>query len=489
MTSLLLPASLLAQEQIHIITHPEKTYQQIDNFAASDAWSGQFTGNWPDTKRQAIADLLFSADTLPDGSPKGIALSMWRFNIGAGSAAQGDNSGIKDEWRRTESFLDAHGQYHWNRQQGQLWWLKAARQRGVKQFLGFLNSPPVVFTSNGKAFATDGKCNLDTAHYHAYTQFIAQVIKGVQQRAGITFNYVSPVNEPQWDWSDGGQEGNPYNNEQIAGVVKSLSKALQAAHLPAKILITESGKIDYLLADGDKPGKGNQVNAFFQPGQATFVGNLPQLSRTIATHSYFSTSPQSAAVAVRQQVADRVKAIGNLKVWQSEYCILGDNHGEIDGSKRDTGMAAALYVARVIHTDLTVANVSAWQWWLAISPYDYKDGLIYINNKKTDGHYYDSKILWAFGNYSRFVRPGMKRIGVTLSGATDCMVSAYQQPGSKETVIVVVNPGKATYECPLKAASIAAYVTSATQRLQKQRITQQQVTIAPESITTMIMRN
>src|SRR6185312_739717 len=102
-----------------------KTYQTIDNFGASDAWSCQFVGNWPDAKRNQIADLLFSSDTFADGSPKGIALSLWRFNIGAGSAEQGDQSGIKDEWRRTESFLDSTGRYNWGRQSGQIWFLRA----------------------------------------------------------------------------------------------------------------------------------------------------------------------------------------------------------------------------------------------------------------------------------------------------------------------------------------------------------------------------
>ncbi len=33
-------------------------------------------------------------------------------------------------------------------------------------------------------------------------------------------------------------------------------------------------------------------------------------------------------------------------------------------------------MARVIHYDLTVGGASSWQWWLAVSPYDYKDGLV-----------------------------------------------------------------------------------------------------------------
>jgi len=197
-----------------------KTYQHIDNFGASDAWSCQFIGNWPKEKVNKIADLLFSKDTLADGSAKGIALSLWRFNIGAGSAQQADSSGIKNEWRRAASFLNADGTYNWKNQAGQEWFLKAAKERGVKQFLGFVNSPPVNFTVNGKAYATGGKINLSAGKYDAYADYLATVVKGVKKTTGIEFNYISPVNEPQWDWSDGGQEGCPYTNAEIAGLVR-----------------------------------------------------------------------------------------------------------------------------------------------------------------------------------------------------------------------------------------------------------------------------
>jgi len=47
------------------------------------------------------------------------------------------------------------------------------------------------------------------------------------------------VNEPQWDWSDGNQEGCPYSNEQISGVVKAVDHSLTVNRLSAKILITK----------------------------------------------------------------------------------------------------------------------------------------------------------------------------------------------------------------------------------------------------------
>ena len=45
-----------------------------------------------------LADALFSIDN-------GIGLSAWRFNVGAGSAEQGDDSRITDPFRRAELLI------------------------------------------------------------------------------------------------------------------------------------------------------------------------------------------------------------------------------------------------------------------------------------------------------------------------------------------------------------------------------------------------
>lgn len=83
---------------------PNTTFQTIESFGASDAWSIQFVGkNWPDSKKEAIAQLLFSTEMDESSNPKGIGLTAWRFNIGGGSAEQGSASNISDEWRRAES--------------------------------------------------------------------------------------------------------------------------------------------------------------------------------------------------------------------------------------------------------------------------------------------------------------------------------------------------------------------------------------------------
>jgi O-glycosyl hydrolase len=484
-----------AQQPATIVIHfnEKDTRQTIRNFAASDAWACQFTGNWPDQKRNAMADWLFSMDTSANGNPKGIGLSMWRFNIGAGSAEQGDSSGIRDPWRRAARFPLSKEDKRTAELEGQLWFLQAAKKRGVNQFLGFFNSPPVWLTKNGKAYANGGKCNIDSSHYTAFADYAAGVIKSIKESTGVNFNYLSPVNEPQWDWSDGGQEGCPYTNAEISSLVIKFNTVFLQNKINTQLLITESGDLKYLLKDSDKPGKGNQVRDFFSPLSPLYVGNLPTLTHAVASHSYFTTSPLPHAVALRNTLKDSISEYKDLAYWQSEYCILGDNAGEINGSKRDIGMNAALYIARVINTDLTEADAASWEWWTAISAYDYKDGLIYIDKNKTDGNYYSSKMLWALGNYSRFVRPGMKRIQANFTPVKDLYVSGFIK-SNKQLVWVLVNAGNTEQTVSFSDADAAhqhkrmvVYKTDSSEDLGKHVVTGTQLQLPAQSIITVIL--
>ena len=173
----------------------------------------------------------------------------------------------------------------------------------------------------------------------------------------------------------------------------------------------------------------------------------------------------------------------------SEYCILGGNDGEIDGNGRDLGMTPALYMAKVIHADLTVANAAAWHWWLAISPYDYKDGLIYIDKNQNDGTYSESKMLWTLGNYSRFVRPGYVRMDVQTKNSP-LLVSAYKSPDGNKSVVVVINttPQAQEVDFTIPGKNLrGVYVTSDTEDLALQTLeNDEQFSISARSVTTFI---
>ncbi len=486
----------------------KKEYQSIDGFGASDAWRMQFVGkNWPLAKRERIAQLLFSQEIDKAGNPEGIGLSLWRFYIGAGTTEQGDASDIKNEWRRAESFIDEEGNYDWSKQEGQQWFLKKAKDAGVEKFLAFSIAAPVFWSLNGKGYAAtkDGSINLKPEHYDDYSDFMVEVLAHFENE-GLGFDYLSPINEPQWDWGKATQEGTPATNENIAKLVDQLNEGIKSKDLKTTITVSETADLRFMYSEYKKPGRGEQIQDFFgNSNSSAYIRDLEYVEPVISGHSYFTTWPVSSLIKVRKELQESLKKHG-LAYWQSEFCILEKSEDIGQGGTRDLGMPTALYVARVMHADLTLANARSWQWWTALSQANFKDGLVYLDtgnpedmfNKKQlkyDGIVRDSKLLWALGNYARFVRPGMKRVDINSNTNKsledqyrDLMLSAYKNPKNGDLVIVAIN-----YEDKPKTIKIDAavdqftyaYETSADQNLGRRKLSGNTLTLAPRSVTTL----
>lgn len=476
-----------------ITFNTQKTSQTMHSFGASDCWSMAMIGKYyPESKKKQISEWLFSLESDPQGNPKGIGLSMWRFNIGAGSTEQGKESKISNEWRRTENFLTTDS-YDWEKQKGQQYFLTAAKQYQVPYTLGFLNSSPVQMTKNGLAIGSGrlGEWNFDLTKMDAWTNFLTHVSNH------FLFTYLSPFNEPQWDWGPGksgqaSQEGTPINNSDLAVATRKLAQYFLRTNTKTRIVIPEAGQLNYLYdTKSNRPGQDGQIDNFFNAESANYLGNLSAVERVISGHSYFTTSPVSKLTSTRQEINKKVKA-ANIDFWQSEYCILGDNAGEITGNGVDLGMKTALYVAKVIHSDIHDGNASSWSWWLAVSANDYKDGLIYTfngenkgenDNNKYDADLYDSKTLWALGNYARFVRPGMKRIEASIQ-QPDCLITGFAD--NQSTVFVLINSGNA-FELSIGGKQeIKTYTTSDTQNLSYRSVRNERIKIPGSSLVTLV---
>lgn len=494
-----------------IQVNTQKVYQTIVGFGASDCWTTKFVGNWSNTsKKSQVADYLFSADTDKIGTPKGIALSIWRFNIGAGSYEQGDSSGIPDIFRREECFLNLDGSYNWNKQSGQQWFLSAAKQRGVNVFFGFAVSPPVQYTINNKAYGlASSQFNLKADKYNAYADFLVKVADHFNA-SGFQMKYISPFNEPQWNWGTSlSQEGSGATNTQIAQLLNILGPKIQASGVPVKIAFGEANQWNSLY-ENNTDDRGDQINQFFSPSSSNYIGNVPALANIISAHSYFTTCPDNDLVNYRQKAFNQIKNISaSTQLWETEFGILGNICGQFNSYPRNLGIDYGLYVAKVIHNDLAIANVSSWQWWLGVDTYNYSDGLVYINDPaggydlnamKTDGNVTDSKQLWCLGNYSRFIRPGMVRVDAGLSTISDRvkaastqMVSAYTDVATKKIVIVIVNEEAAGKLLQIDLSTLnltqnklTAYTTSTSKNLQKSVINTNMFTLDGKSVTTLV---
>jgi alpha-L-arabinofuranosidase len=102
-------------------------------------------------------------------------------------------------------------------------------------------------------------------------------------------------------------------------------------------------------------------------------------------------------------------------------------------------------------------------------------------------------MLWALGNYSRFVSPGSKRLQVKTLAANlpQVDVSSYLQ--NKKLVTVVVNPTENDLDLDIevkgnKQNSVQTYVTSAEYNLSpyKQYQNTKHVRIPAKSVTTVL---
>jgi O-glycosyl hydrolase len=480
-------------------------YQTIEGFSASDCWCGNFVGNhWSDEAKEGIAQLLFSRQ-INNSQPEGIGLSMWRFNLGGGTAEQGAVSGIGDISRRAECFLQKDGSLDWSHQAGQQFFLKKAKEYGCQSFILFSNTPPIYYTFNGKGYsARGGYANLRPECFDKYAAYITTVLQHYKEN-GIVFDYVSPVNEPQYDWAEPKQEGSGWQNAEVVKIARLLDSHFSANSLSTKILLDEAA--DWTYTYSDKGGeRGNIIDDYFSPASANYIGNLPHIAPVIGGHSYWTDTDWSTLYSTRKQLADKCSAI-DLKVFQTEWSLLNDiTDTDYPGHDKATGMDIALYMSKVIHADLTIANVSSWSFWTAmdLERWGHKDRFLLIslspssgdNDITTSGTYRDAKTLWVLGNYSLFVRPGYQRAEVSIEqDLRSFFVSAYLSPSDDRCVAVFTNitSRDIPVDVSLKGidrgiADAKMYLTSSSSNLKESIVSYSSVMIPAKSVATVVYR-
>ena len=434
-----------------------RTYQTIQDFGASDCWTAEYVSDYfSSAEKEKAAKWLFSQGFDSNGNPEGIGLSCWRVNLGAGSDEQGADSNIEDETRRAACYQKSDLTYDWTRCNGQQWFMKKAKEYGVNHFLLFSNSAPVHMTKNGKANANNQmiSCNLKDDCYDDFAEFLATVTQHFTEE-GYNVTYIDPVNEPRFDWKDG-QEGSPWENSNIAQLAKELDKSISSRNLSTKILIPEASSLDLLYSGTGRAS--NQIYEFFSRKSPNYIGNLPSLAKVVAGHSYWTFRTNTDLKSIREKVRNEA-AKYYVEVMQSEWSML-DAAPETSAAfpasyEAATKMDIALYMAKIIHSDLCYGNMTGWSYWTAFATERYAQKnrfyLIRMNaagdsgdesygDIKKGGRLTVDKNLWVLGNYSRFIRPGYKRVAVTgADNQNGLMASSWLSPDEKTLVTVFVN--------------------------------------------------
>ena len=428
---LVLSVPALAAETLTI--DESVTHQTIESFGTSGAWWSQYVGLWDDqylnsarTNRERIATLLYDPTF-------GIGLTGYRYNLGAGSADSG-NGEYSDVNRRAHSFEVAPGEYDWSKDEGAMWFVQEVTRLGCTEVTLFFNSPIERLTNNGWAHLTPGgeKTNIDPANYAEWAVYACDVAEHFIE-LGVPVKFLSPINEPQWDWT-GGQEGCHYAPDEIAEVYLAFLAEMEKRPSLAGVELSgpESGEwggqtTEYVSALLEN----ETLRAHFQ---------------AIDCHSYWTNTQTKISFKNFMDVL-----YPDVKLRMSEWCEM------VNGT--DLTMDSAIHLAQCVQEDLTVLDVVAWCTWVGVSPGGYRDGLIHATeNGAGEISIVPLKRLWAYGNYTRYIRPGFTR--VETSGAKDASPVAFvgERDGKRQLVIVLINEKYSAQKVEL-AGDFSAYAT------------------------------
>ncbi|HLK88703.1 MAG TPA: glycoside hydrolase family 30 beta sandwich domain-containing protein [Polyangia bacterium] len=254
----------------------------------------------------------------------------------------------------------------------------------------------------------------------------------------------------------------------------------------------------------------NQTTSYSATQLATWMGSYlgpamaplgvkvmgPETQNACGFTSYFSAIQSNAAawssvgiLASHEYGCGTLPAESSITAANKEYWETEVDTGAASGDSPGDGIASALLTVTAMHNDLTKANLNAWHyWWMYCSN---SSGCLYDTGTKVW-----TKRLWAMGNFSRFVRPGWKRVGTSGTTPSGVLVSAYINPANNALSIVAINSNASSkdvsfYISGAAPCSLTPYETSAGKNLgqgaavsvSQSRVT---VTLNAQSVTTLV---
>ncbi|MCP1185995.1 RICIN domain-containing protein [Paenibacillus sp. 1781tsa1] len=430
MSSLLLAGSLLtgglglgtevsAAGAYTAVADPSKQYQTMEGWGTSLAWWGKVVGEY--SNRDEYVEKMFNANT-------GLGLNILRYNIGGGD---NPSSNVLEYRKAVPGYQPSPGVYDWNADANQRYMLQAAKAQGVNIIEAFANSAPYWMTISGNVSGSaNGGNNLKPDYYDDFADYLTEVVKHFRDNWGITFDSVTPLNEPISTWWKQGndQEGMHFDRADQNTILSQVQASLNTKGLSTKLSAPEEYSID-------------DTNVSFNSYSNAVKSAITQIN----THTYGGSN----RTALRNTATSAGKHL-----WTSEY---GD------------GDASGLTMSRTILKDIRNMGASGWVYWQAV---DSADGWGFfknvLNNTQTSSYTVNQKY-YVMGNYSKFIRPGYKIIGMS-----DANTLAAYDAASGKVVLVTTNSESTdttvTYDLSRftnTGTSAQVHRTSSTEKLQQ----------------------
>ena len=395
----------------------------FEGWGTSLCWWANRVG-YSDSLAQQAADLFYGEN--------GLRLNIARFNIGGGDDPSHDHI------TRTDSNMPGYTVY--NNGSVTYDWTADANQRNVLQRCVkaagddaivemFSNSPPYYMCKSGCSTGNTnaGQNNLKDDCYTAFAEYLAEVCKHYQDEWGIKVQSVEALNEPYtnfWGAYSAKQEGCHFDiGNSESTIITELQKAM-----------ADRGMSDVILCGTDETSIDTQIDAF-----NALSSKAKSAVTRIDTHTYGGSK--------RSQLKDTALAAGK-NLWMSEV----DGNGE--AGTNAGAMAPGLWLSERITADCNGLNASAWILWQVIDKHVCAAG---YNGKKDSGMVDMSKGFWGtavadhdadtiilskkyycFGQYTRYIRPGM-----TMLNSSGNTMAAYDKENGQVVVVAYNTSGSA----------------------------------------------
>lgn len=431
-------------------------YQTFRSFGTSTCWWAQTIDT--EEKADAIAKALFSDE-------EGLGLDVVRYNVGGGEADNPDTR-IWDTARRTESFYvfdETKGEYVYDftRDSNARRVLDKAIEYGAKEVVLFCNSPHYSMTVSGQASGglEPKVSNLPEENYDAFVDYLLTIADWFVAE-GYPVTYISPINEPQWDWGGEwvGQEGCHYEPSEAAELMGRFAEEMQERNTPYKLSGVETGQLSWWYND--------YMYEFFDNDA------VDAYCDTFAGHSYWLDGNKEEKTNFGNTFREKYPE----KIFEmTEWCELPLT---IDSTTIDSG----LHMANVIIEDLTLLDAVSWQSWTAFNG----DGLLYEENDEIKMY----NRYWAFKQFTSFIEPGMTRVKVFDNIGRDDNLQEVAFTNGEKTVLVIVNNSENEKEISFleKYPSATVYVTDKDHNCEKvaDKISGADYMLSARSITTIV---
>lgn len=328
-----------------------------------------------------------------------------------------DEQQVTTNGSRVESFLLRNGTYDWSRDHAGVSFLQMAKQYAVPYITFFINAAPSHIAGNGAACGW----NMTSNKVSEFAQYISTVLSHWTTQ-GVDIKYISPMNEPDNNRADCGQEGMAVAPELRSSVFRAIKKSLSSS---------AARSVDII---GDET---SQITTQAFPEDPVWLPSSSKVLSNIAVHNY--DYPSDTALAEYYTSLQKLTGHHSPPVKFTETCCSANagTGSSVFGAQYDPTMANALIVARYVWQFLTIVQAESFDWWTAVTNLPcspklagsqcatqinetagYNSGLVYIDpnyNQTHDFTLYKTKRAFMMKHFAYFHRPGSVRYDVPQS--------------------------------------------------------------------------